>query len=119
MKYLVAIICPPLAVLMCGRPMQALVNLALTLCLWVPGIIHALFIVNRAMADEKAGSTLHVMQLNSVLHKDVTLQRCSGIVAGAAGKDHHEAASMLERRRGEVSGFDSLENVRVLRQYPV
>ena len=69
MKYLVAIICPPLAVLMCGRPMQALVNLALTLCLWVPGIIHALFIVNRAMADEKAGSTLHVMQLNSVLHK--------------------------------------------------
>ena len=72
MKYLVAIICPPLAVLMCGTPMQALVNLALTLCLWVPGIIHALFIVNRAMADERAGSTLHVMrkhQLNSVLHK--------------------------------------------------
>ena len=69
MKYLVAIICPPLAVLMCGTPMQALVNLALSLCLWVPGMIHALVIVNRAMADERACSTLNVMQLNSVLHK--------------------------------------------------
>ena len=49
MKYLVAIICPPLAVLMCGRPMQALVDLALTLCLWLPGMM----IVNRAMADKK------------------------------------------------------------------
>ena len=72
MKYLLAIICPPLAVLMCGRPMQAMINLLLTLCLWVPGMVHAFFIVNSAMADEKAGSTLHVMrkhQLNSVLHK--------------------------------------------------
>jgi uncharacterized membrane protein YqaE (UPF0057 family) len=72
MKYLVAVICPPLAVLMCGRPMQALLNLALTVCFWVPGVIHALFIVNRAMAEEKAGSTLNVMrkhQLDSVLHK--------------------------------------------------
>lgn len=72
MKYLAAIICPPLAVLMCGRPSQALINLLLTLCFWLPGMIHALFVVNRAIADEKAGSTVQVMrkhQLNSVLHK--------------------------------------------------
>ena len=52
--------------------MQAMINLLLTLCLWVPGMVHAFFIVNSAMADEKAGSTLHVMrkhQLNSMLHK--------------------------------------------------
>jgi hypothetical protein len=28
-----------------------------------------MLIVNRAMADERAASALHVMQLNSVLHK--------------------------------------------------
>lgn len=45
MHYILAIICPPLAVLTCQKPAQALVNLILTLCFWVPGIIHALLIV--------------------------------------------------------------------------
>jgi len=49
-KYLLAIVLPPLAVLMCGKPAQALLNCLLTLCLWVPGIIHALAVV----ADHEA-----------------------------------------------------------------
>ena len=46
MKYLLAILLPPLAVLLCGKPFQAVINLILTLMLWVPGVIHALFVVH-------------------------------------------------------------------------
>jgi uncharacterized membrane protein YqaE (UPF0057 family) len=53
MLYLLAILLPPVAVLMVGKPGQALLNLVLTLCFWVPGIIHALLVVNAAMADRR------------------------------------------------------------------
>jgi uncharacterized membrane protein YqaE (UPF0057 family) len=46
MKYLLAIIMPPLAVLCYGRPMQFFLNIILTLCLWVPGVIHAFHVVS-------------------------------------------------------------------------
>ncbi|WP_026689806.1 YqaE/Pmp3 family membrane protein [Alteribacter aurantiacus] len=49
MMYLVAILLPPVAVLLVGRPFQALLNLILTLFFWLPGAIHACFIV----ADQK------------------------------------------------------------------
>lgn len=47
MRYLLAILLPPLAVLSCGKPLQALLNLVLTLCLWVPGVLHAVLVVHQ------------------------------------------------------------------------
>ena len=44
--YLVALLCPPLAVLMAGKPIQALLNVALTCLFMIPGIIHAFAVVN-------------------------------------------------------------------------
>lgn len=52
MKTLVAILCPPVAVLFTGRPISALLNVVLTLFFWIPGIIHAL-IVQNADANER------------------------------------------------------------------
>lgn len=52
--YLLAILLPPVAVLMCGKPIQALLNLILTLIFWFPGAIHALFVVNEYKADQRA-----------------------------------------------------------------
>jgi uncharacterized membrane protein YqaE (UPF0057 family) len=54
MRYILAILLPPVAVLICGKPGQALFNLLLTLLLWIPGIIHALFVVNSYLADQRA-----------------------------------------------------------------
>ena len=54
MLYLLAIVLPPVAVLMCGKPGTAVLNLFLTLLLWVPGMIHALFVVNEHKADRRA-----------------------------------------------------------------
>ena len=52
--YLLAIVAPPVAVLLTGRPIQALLNCLLTLMLWVPGIIHAIFVVNEHKANKRA-----------------------------------------------------------------
>lgn len=54
MLYFVAIILPPLAVLLTGRPFQAILNFFLTLFLWVPGVIHAILVVNEHKADKRA-----------------------------------------------------------------
>ena len=54
MRYLLAIILPPAAVLLCGKPIQAILNLVLTLCFWIPGVVHALFVVNSHLADVRA-----------------------------------------------------------------
>lgn len=53
MLYLLAIFLPPVAVLMAGKPGQALLNTGLTLLLWVPGIIHAFMVVNNYYADQR------------------------------------------------------------------
>ncbi len=52
--YLLAILLPPVAVLICGKPIQALVNLILCFLLYIPGMIHAIMVVNEYKADERA-----------------------------------------------------------------
>ncbi len=52
MRYLLAIILPPLAVLLCAKPITALLNLLLCV-LWIPGVIHALIVVSSHNADKR------------------------------------------------------------------
>lgn len=51
--YLLAIILPPVAVLFSGKPFQALLNLILTLLLWLPGAIHAILVVKDHKDDKR------------------------------------------------------------------
>jgi uncharacterized membrane protein YqaE (UPF0057 family) len=62
MLYIVAILLPPLAVLLTGRPFMALLNLLLTLLLYVPGLIHALVIVSNHYADKRADRIVRKMR---------------------------------------------------------
>jgi uncharacterized membrane protein YqaE (UPF0057 family) len=62
MLYLVAILLPPLAVLLAGKPFQALINLPLTLLFWIPGMIHALFVVNNYYADQRTERVIRSMR---------------------------------------------------------
>ncbi|HRX49598.1 MAG TPA: YqaE/Pmp3 family membrane protein [Spirochaetota bacterium] len=50
--YLVAILCPPLAVLFSGKPFQAIINIVLSLIFYFPGLIHAIMVVKDSK-DEK------------------------------------------------------------------
>lgn len=54
MRYFLAILLPPIAVLSCGKPFQAILNLVLTLFLWIPGAVHALFVVHNMHEDRRA-----------------------------------------------------------------
>lgn len=55
MLYFLAILLPPVAVLLAGgRPMQALLNLGLTVLGWIPGVIHAFLVVGEYKADKRA-----------------------------------------------------------------
>lgn len=51
--YLLAILCPPLAVLLCGKPFQAILVVAHTAYFWFPGVILAFLIVANAKADAR------------------------------------------------------------------
>lgn len=53
MLYLLAIVFPPLAVLLAGKPFQAMLNVVLCLFLWVPGIIHAFMVVNESKNNKR------------------------------------------------------------------
>ena len=52
--YLLAILLPPIAVLIAGKPIQAILNFFLTLFFWIPGAIHAVMVVNERKADQRA-----------------------------------------------------------------
>jgi uncharacterized membrane protein YqaE (UPF0057 family) len=59
---LVAIVLPPLAVLLCGKPFQALLNIPLTLLFWIPGMVHAIIVVNNRNADRRHAELLAAQQ---------------------------------------------------------
>lgn len=59
---LVAILFPPLAVLMCGKPIQAVLNVFLTLLFWIPGMIHAIIVVNNRNADRRQKALIAAQQ---------------------------------------------------------
>jgi len=51
--YFLAVIMPPLAVLMAGKPVQALLNILLCFCGIVPGWIHAFLVVADCKAEKR------------------------------------------------------------------
>lgn len=53
MLYLLALLLPPLAVLLVGKPFQAILNLILTCFFWIPGAIHAVLVVHDKKADRR------------------------------------------------------------------
>ncbi|HEY9735487.1 MAG TPA: YqaE/Pmp3 family membrane protein [Trichocoleus sp.] len=53
MRYILAILLPPLAVAMTGRWVQLFLNIVLCFLFWVPAIIHALFVVSDANSERR------------------------------------------------------------------
>ncbi|MFH5187089.1 YqaE/Pmp3 family membrane protein [Paenibacillus sp. TAB 01] len=53
MRYLLCFLVPPLAILLCGKPGKALLNLVLWCCLIIPGIVHALLVVKEHKDDKR------------------------------------------------------------------
>lgn len=62
MRYFLAIILPPLAVLLCGKPIQFILNIFLTLLGWIPGVIHAVLVVNGHLQDKRTDKIVNAMR---------------------------------------------------------
>jgi uncharacterized membrane protein YqaE (UPF0057 family) len=60
--YLVAILLPPVAVLLCGKPFQAVLNVFLTLMIYFPGLIHALLVVHNYYQDKRTGRIIEAIK---------------------------------------------------------
>ncbi len=60
---LLAIVCPPLAVLMTEAPSRAVANLGLTLLLYVPGVLNALRSVERHAVERRYATVMRAMEL--------------------------------------------------------
>jgi uncharacterized membrane protein YqaE (UPF0057 family) len=65
MLYFLAIILPPLAVLLCGKPIQFLLNIVLTLLFWIPGMIHAILVVHSHLADKRTKQIVKAIEKKS------------------------------------------------------
>lgn len=60
--YLLALVLPPVAVLLSGKPIQALLNLILTMFFWIPGAIHAILVVKDKKDDKRMQSYIKAMK---------------------------------------------------------
>jgi uncharacterized membrane protein YqaE (UPF0057 family) len=60
--WILAILLPPVAVLLTGRIGSFLVNCLLTLCFYVPGMIHALAVVADAKGDRRQRQLIKAMR---------------------------------------------------------
>ena len=75
MRYFLAIILPPLAVLLCGKPLQFVLNLILTLFFWIPGMIHAILVVHDYNADKRVEKIVKAAHSGSHTRIDLPFQR--------------------------------------------
>jgi uncharacterized membrane protein YqaE (UPF0057 family) len=62
MLVLLAILCPPVAVLLTAPPSQAAKNFGLTLLFYVPGMLHARSVVDRYYAHRQFDSLARLLE---------------------------------------------------------
>ncbi|MFN3445726.1 MAG: YqaE/Pmp3 family membrane protein [Bacteroidia bacterium] len=62
MRYFLCILIPPIAVLTTGRIGAFILSIILTICFWIPGIIHAFLVVNRHYADKRNDKLIAAMK---------------------------------------------------------
>lgn len=65
MRYLIAILLPPVAVLFCGKPIQALLNFFLTLLFYIPGMIHAILVVHDFYEERRTRRVVRAIRRSS------------------------------------------------------
>jgi hypothetical protein len=49
-------------VFICGKPIQGIINIILTLCFYVPGAIHAVLVVHTYHADARTDKIVDAMK---------------------------------------------------------
>ena len=96
MYYLIAILFPPLAVLMSGRMLGTLLNIVLTLCFYFPGLIHAWIVVTQ----EKNAA---VNAINKASKKELDAQKAANVAQLKSMEKQAEGDSKLINKQIEIT----------------
>jgi len=64
MRYFLCLVLPPFAVLTTGRMGAFLLSCLLTLCLWIPGVIHAILVTNDYYAEKRNRRVVRAIRQN-------------------------------------------------------
>jgi uncharacterized membrane protein YqaE (UPF0057 family) len=62
MRSLLALVCPPVAVLTSGSRSEVAANAVLTLLFFLPGVVHALGVVDRFTTNRQYASVMRAME---------------------------------------------------------
>jgi uncharacterized membrane protein YqaE (UPF0057 family) len=83
MLYVVAIFLPPVAVLLAGKPFQAIFNIFLCILFWIPGMLHAIFVVHNHYADDRTKRIIRATQEAADQQAAATRAATAAQIAGA------------------------------------
>ena len=64
MRYFLCLICPPIAVLSTGRIFTFILSVILTLCFWIPGVIHAILVTSNYYEDKRHRQLMRTVRRN-------------------------------------------------------
>ncbi|MFO0795993.1 MAG: YqaE/Pmp3 family membrane protein [Gemmataceae bacterium] len=62
MRSVLAVVCPPAAVLVAGARSELVANVALTCLFFLPGVVHALGVVDRTTTARQYSSVMRAME---------------------------------------------------------
>jgi restriction system protein len=93
MIYLIAIFCPPLAVLIKGKPKSALLNIFLCFLYWIPGMIHALIVVHES-ESLKSQETLKMLKNEEV---NMTISNSVSLIENSLKRNMYLKTKFLEK----------------------
>jgi len=96
MYYIIAILLPPLAVLMSGRILGTLLNVVLTLCFYFPGLIHAWIVVTQ----EKNAA---VNAINKASKKELDAQKAANVAQLKSMEQQAEGDTKLINKQIEIT----------------
>lgn len=68
MRYFLCIILPPVGVLTTGRIGAFILNVLLTLCFWIPGVIHAILVTSNYYETKRHKQLLKAIKHNTQIY---------------------------------------------------
>jgi uncharacterized membrane protein YqaE (UPF0057 family) len=84
--FILCIILPPVAAGISGGFSSFLINLILTFCGWLPGVVHAFMVTKNAKAEEQNEKLIATIKKDennvSVKHKSIFNSLLAGLVVG-------------------------------------
>lgn len=103
MRYLIALLCPPLAVLLCGKPFQSVLSFFLTICGYFPGALHAMLVVSSVEADRRSREQIKaIKQQTKELKKGMMAQ--SAVAVAIAATQASRPMAMTHSRPAAIAG---------------